>query len=398
MYDVIVVGARCGGSPTAMLLARKGYRVLLVDKTTFPSDTISTHYLHQMSIACLKRWGLLDKVIASNCPPIRGLMFDVGAFQLAGAPPPVDGVAEAYSVRRIILDKILVDAAVAAGVELRSAFSVEDLIQDDGQVTGIRGRAAGGSPITESAQVVVGADGRNSLVARTVQASAYNTSPPLTCIYYAYWSGVPTDFLEYYPLDGLGIVVFPTNDGLTCISTSCPRSDFETFRSDIEKHFWQQLDRVPAFAERVRAGTREERFRGTGDLPFFFRKPYGPGWALVGDAGYHKDPLNGEGITDAFRDAELLSEALDTGLSGQRPLLEALERYEQQRNEVAMPVCGLVRQAAALETPPPEQVQLFQALRNNPTDTTCLLGTLSQAVPVGEFFAPENIQRILSTA
>ena len=102
MYDVIVVGARCGGSPTAMLLARKGHSVLLVDKTTFPSDTISTHYLHQMSIARLKRWGLLDTVMASNCPPIRGLMFDVGVFQLIGTPPPVDGVAEAYSVRRII--------------------------------------------------------------------------------------------------------------------------------------------------------------------------------------------------------------------------------------------------------------------------------------------------------
>ena len=304
MYDAIVVGARCAGSPTAMLLARKGYRVLLVDKATFPSDTISTHYIHQISIARLKRWGLLERVVSSNCPPICKTIFDVDSYTLVGSPPPVDGVAEAYSVRRFILDKILVDAAVEAGAELREAFSVEELVRDGGRVTGIRGHSVGGSPVTETARVVIGADGRNSLVARTVQAPAYTTHPPFTCIYYAYWSGVPTDALEYYPREGLGIVVFPTNDGLTCISTSCPSKDFHAFRSDIEGNFWQQLERVPTFAERVRAGKREERFLGTGDLPHFFHKLYGPGWALVGDAGYHKDPLNGEGITDAFRDAE----------------------------------------------------------------------------------------------
>jgi len=395
VYDAIVIGARCAGSPTAMLLARKGYRVLLVDKATFPSDTISTHYLHQISIARLQRWGLLDKVLASNCPPILKLVFDFGPFALTGTAPAVDGITAAYSIRRTILDKILVDAAVAAGVEFRDAFSVEALVSADDHITGIRGHNMGGAPVTETARIVIGADGRHSLVAWTVQAPEYHTYPPSTCLYYAYWSGVPTDALEYYPRQGLSIVVFPTNDGLTCISTSCPHAALRQFRTDIEGHFWQQLERVPTFAERVRAGMREERFRGTGDLPHFFRKPYGPGWALVGDAGYHKDPLGGEGITDAFRDAELLAEAIDAGFSGRRSLEVALADYEQQRNEAAMPVSELVRQFASLTLPPPEQLQFFAVLRENPTETSRLFGTVAQVVSVSEFFAPENMRRII---
>lgn len=395
MYDAIIIGARCSGSPTAMLLARKGYRVLLVDKATFPSDAISTHYLHQISIARLQRWGLLDRVLALNCPPILKIIFDFGPFALTGAAPAVDGIAAAYSIRRIVLDKILVDAAVEAGVEFREAFSVEGFVSEDNHLTGIRGRSVGGSSVTETARIVIGADGRNSLVARTVQAPEYNTNPAFTCIYYAYWSGVPTEALEYYPREGLGIVVFPTNDGLTCISTSCPNSILQEFRTDMEGNFWKQLERVPPFAERVRAGKREERFLGTGDLPHFFRKPYGAGWALVGDAGYHKDPLGGEGITDAFRDAELLTETIDAGFSGRRSLDAALADYERQRNEVAMPVSELVRQFASLASPPPEQIQLFAALRENPAETGRLFGTVSQVVPVSEFFAPENVQRII---
>ena len=171
-YDAIVVGARCGGAPTAMLLARKGYRVLLLDRAGFPSDTLSTHYIHQPGIARLARWGLLDRIVASNCPPVRQLLFDVGPFALAGTPPPADGVAEAYAPRRTVLDQILVDAAVAAGAELRPHFSVQELLTDGDRVTGVRGRAAGGVAVTERAHLVIGADGVRSLVARAVQAPA----------------------------------------------------------------------------------------------------------------------------------------------------------------------------------------------------------------------------------
>ena len=160
MYDAVVVGARCAGATVAMLLARKGYKVLLLDRSTFPSDlTFSTHYIHQSGIACLKRWGLLDRVVASNCPPITSFHFDFGNFALSGSPPPADGVKEAYAPRRKVLDAILVDGAVAAGAELRTGFSVDELVFENGRVCGIHGREKTGAAVVEKARIVIGADG-----------------------------------------------------------------------------------------------------------------------------------------------------------------------------------------------------------------------------------------------
>src|SRR5438128_4409028 len=155
MYDAIVVGARCAGSPTAMLLARRGYRVLLLDKAGFPSDTLSLHYIHQPGAALLKQWGLLDKIVASNCPPVSRLAVDLGPFVQAGSPPPAEGVAEGYAPRRTILDQILVEAAVEAGAELREHFSVQDLIMDGDRVVGLRGRSKGGALVSEQARIVI---------------------------------------------------------------------------------------------------------------------------------------------------------------------------------------------------------------------------------------------------
>jgi 2-polyprenyl-6-methoxyphenol hydroxylase-like FAD-dependent oxidoreductase len=398
MYDAIVVGARCAGSPTALLLARKGYRVLLVDKATFPSDILSTHYIHQPGVARLQRWGLLDHLVASRCPPIPEGTFDFGTFALTGSAPPADGVTMAYCPRRRVLDKVLVDAAGAAGAELREQFAVQALLLDGHRAAGIRGRGGSGGLVTEMARIVIGADGLHSVVARTMQAPTYHVKPVLTCAYYSYWSGVSTKGFELYPRDGRAIIVLPTNDGLTCIAVQWLHAEFHAFRADIEGNFLRTLDLVPGLAARVRAGKREERFVGTGDLPNFFRRPYGPGWALVGDAGYHKDPHTGEGITDAFRDAELLVEALDAGWAGRRPLAEALAEYEQRRNEAALPIYELTCQLASLQPPAPEMQQLFAALCGNQTETNRFFGTIAGTVPVTEFFAPENVQRIVSAA
>jgi flavin-dependent dehydrogenase len=398
MYDAIVVGARCAGSPTAMLLAREGYRVLLVDRATFPSDTMSTHFIHPPGIARLKRWGLLERVAASNCPPFSKISFDLGPFTLIGTPPPADGVAEYYCPRRTVLDKILADAAVEAGAELREGFSVQEILMDSDSVTGIRGRDADGATVREEARIVVGADGMRSLVARAVEAPEYNTKPTFACAYYTYWSGVPIEGAEIYPRERWITIVFPTNDDLVGTFIEWPREEFHTVRSDIEGNFLKKLDLAPGLAERIRNGKREANFVGTGVLPNFFRKPYGPGWALVGDASYHKDPHLAQGITDAFRDAELLTEAADAGLSGRRPLDEALADYEEKRNAAAMPAYELNCQLASLEPPPPEMQQLFAALRGNQAETDRFFGTLSGTVPVQEFFAPENVQRILSAA
>ena len=395
MYDVIVVGARCAGAPTAMLLARRGYRVLLVDRATFPSDTLSTHFIKPPGVAMLRRWGLLDQVIASGCPPVTRFRFDYGPVVLAGSPPPLDGCGECYAPRRTILDSILVEAAAQAGAEVRPAFTVDGVLMEDQGVAGIRGHARGGAALTERARLVVGADGRRSLVARAVAAPAYRARPALTCAYYSYWSGVPVEeAIEGYFLPRRVILVFPTNDGQVCVFLQWPRDEFRSVRTDVEGHVRAAVAQVPGLAGRLLGGKRVARLAGTGDLPNFFRTPYGAGWALAGDAGYHRDPLTAQGISDAFRDAQFLSEAIDAGLAGRQPLAGALAGYGQRRDEAATAMYELTCQRAALEPPTPQMSRLVAALRGNQDDTDQFIGVIAGTVPVAEFFAPGNIQRI----
>jgi flavin-dependent dehydrogenase len=398
MYDAIVVGARCAGSPTAMLLARNGYKVLMVDRASFPSDTLSVHYIHQPGIASLKRWGLLDQVIASNCPPVRKQTLDVGPFALSGSPSPAHDVAEGYAPRRTVLDKILVDAAAAAGVEVRERFVVDELLRDGDHVTGIRGHAVGGAIATEYARIVIGADGIRSMVARAVDAPVYNVRPVYSCAYYTYWENLPVQGAELYTRPDRMLVAGPTNDGQTLVISYWPIADFQKVRSDIEGHFMKSLELAPGLAERARAGKRAERFRGTADLQNFYRRPYGPGWALVGDAGYHKDPITAQGITDAFRDAELLANAIDAGFSEKAALDDALADYEQQRNAATGPLYDLTCQFATLQPPAPEMQQLLGALRTNQEQTNRFLGVIGGTVPLPEFFAPDNLGRIIGGA
>jgi flavin-dependent dehydrogenase len=379
-----------------MLLARKGYRVLLVDRAKFPSDAPRNHFIQPAGVVQLKRWGLLERIAASNCPPITKWTVDVGSVILVGCPTPLDEVRESYGPRRTVLDKILVDAAVEAGAELRENFSVQELLREGECVTGIRGRRGGGASLTEKARIVIGADGLHSLVARAVQAATYNERPALTCTYFTYWSGLPLDGFELYVRDDLVIFVFPTNDHRILINVGWSHAKFHEIRADIEGNYLKALEVAPGLAERVRISKREEPFAGTADMPNFFRKPFGKGWALVGDAGYHKDYFTAQGITDAFRDAGLLAEAIDAGLSGHRPLEEALADYERQRNDTVRPMYELTCQRAALGPPPPDMQHLFAALQGNQTETNRFFGTTAGTVPIPEFFSPENIGRIIS--
>jgi flavin-dependent dehydrogenase len=382
MYDAIIVGARAAGSPTAMLLARKGHRVLLVDRASFPSDTLSTHYVHQPGVARLRRWGLLERLVSTGCPPSRGLVFDVGPFALTGAPLPSDGVAEAYAPRRTVLDALLVEAAAESGAEVRTGFSVDELIFEDGAVVGVR---SGDS--VERARVVIGADGRNSFVAKAVAATGYDERPGLACAYYTYWGGVDGEDVELCPRDGRMVMGGArTNDGLKIVIVFWPREEFQAVRANVEQSFHDALALAPALAERLAAGERADRFYGIADLPFYYRKPYGPGWALVGDAGYHKDPITAQGITDAFRDAELLADALDAGFTGSRPLEEALAAYERSRNEETRPMYELTYEFASLAPPSADQQALFAALRGDQEQTNRFFGTVAGTVPIPEFF------------
>jgi 2-polyprenyl-6-methoxyphenol hydroxylase-like FAD-dependent oxidoreductase len=393
MYDAIVVGARAAGSPTAMLLARKGHRVLLLDRATFPSDTLSTHYIHQPGIARLRRWGLLDRLAETDCPPIGAMRFDVGPFALAAAPPASDGVAESYCPRRTILDSLLLEAAAEAGAELRTGVAVDELLYADGAVVGVRVQGR-----EERARVVIGADGRHSLVARAVQAPEYDTRPGRTCAYYSYWAGAQTEGAELYPRDGRMIISGPTHDGLQIVVVFWPCDEFKTVRANVEQNFLDAVALAPSLAERLSTGERADRFYGSGDLPFYYRKPFGPGWALVGDAGYHKDPITAQGITDAFRDAELLGVALDAGFAGTRPLDEALGDYERSRNEETRGLYELTYEFTSLAPPSPEKQALFAALRENGEDARKFFGVVAGTVPAHEFFAPDNLARIVGAA
>ncbi len=402
MYDTIVIGARCAGSPTAMLLAQKGHRVLLVDRVSFPSDTLSTHVVQIKGGAALQRWGLLDAVMDSNCPPIRRCEFYLGLFTFQGEYLPLEGVSAVVAPRRKVLDKLLVDAAVRAGVDLRADFLVEELLVEDGRVVGIRRRVKSEGKenrarVEERAHLVIGADGKNSLVARTVQAPKYNEKPIWTCGYYTYWDGMAPGPGKLIFLPDRQIAVWPTNDGLTMIVVGFPIAEFPEVRADIEGKFWGAMQAVPDLAEQLRAGRRAERFQGTADLPAFYRKPYGPGWALVGVAGMTLDPSTAQGISNAFCDVEHLTKAVDASFSGQSTFEAAMATYEQERNADILPIHEITALGASFAPPSAEEQMLFAALARNPEAANQYFSAMSGSYPLAAFFEPANLAEILGS-
>jgi 2-polyprenyl-6-methoxyphenol hydroxylase-like FAD-dependent oxidoreductase len=395
-YDAIFVGSRIAGSVTAMLLARKGFRVLVVDRNTFPSDTISTHIIWQQGVNLLSQYGLTHRFVGLGAPPLDTMTLDFGAFALRGALPSVGTAQHAYAPRRTKLDAMLVQAAMEAGAEVREGFLLEDLLFDDNaRVIGIRGRDRSGASVVEHASCIIGADGRYSTIARLVQAEAYNTRPSLTCWYYTYWSGLPQSQLRLFSRPSNAIGVIPTNDGCFCVGVAWRHSEFGSVKTDIERHYLAALDAAPELKQEVMSGRREERFYGTADIPNYFRRPYGNGWALVGDAGYHRDPILAQGISDALRDAGLLARTLEKIWVAGETWDTAMASYESARNEAVKDIYELNTEYASLEPPPADVQQLLFALQANAEDTSRFMGTITGAVPVSEFYAPSNVARIM---
>jgi flavin-dependent dehydrogenase len=398
MYDVIVIGARCAGSATAMLLARKGYRVCAVDKAAFPSDTMSTLLVFPVGMDCLVRWGLADRVRASGCPSLRSWTMAFSALSLSGFPWSPHGIQETLAPRRTVLDKILVDAAASAGAEVREGFVFEDVLREGDAVVGIRGRSQSGGASEERARVVIGADGMRSGFAAAVGAEKLLERPPLTCCYYSFFSGLQATRVEMHVGIGRSGVVVPTHDGNALVSVQWSHDRFHEVRSEIEENHRKALAELsPELGERMRSAKREERFVGTADLQNFFRRSHGPGWALVGDAAYHKDPITAQGISDSFRYAELLADAVHEGLSGRRPLSEALADYEQRRTESAMPLFEWACRAAELRAPSGKTRDLIAALQLNAEDTSRMMGLTAGTVLARDFFQADNIARILAS-
>jgi len=396
-YDVIVVGARCAGSPTAMLLARRGYRVLLLDRATFPSDTLSTHVVQPLGVAALARWGLLERLVATGCPPIHSYAFDFGPVQITGSPGTADAPL-AYCPRRIVLDKLLLDAAAESGTDVREGFHVEDLVIEDARVVGITGRSGDGQPLSARAQVVVGADGRNSLVAKAAGAETYNTRPPLLVAHYAYWSGLPMNGrFETYIRPQRGFACAETHDGLTMLVAGWPVAELEDNKRDIEGNYLKTIGLVPAFAERLRGAQRESRIFGA-SLPNFFRKPYGNGWALVGDAAYHKDAITAQGIADAFHEAERCAAALDEVFAGAASFDAVMATYQRGRDERVGPMYDLTCQLATLAPPPPEMQRLIGAIHGNKKAMDAFVRMNAGTISPPEFFASASITSLMAAA
>jgi 2-polyprenyl-6-methoxyphenol hydroxylase-like FAD-dependent oxidoreductase len=396
-FDAIVVGARCAGSPTAMLLARKGYRVLVVDRASFPSDTVSTHLVHPFGAEALSRWGLLDRLAATGCPPIHTYRFDFGPFTISGAPG-TDAAPVAFCPRRTILDKLLVDAAVEAGADVREGFTVEEVLIEDGRAVGIRGRSQQGGSIIERANVVIGADGRNSVVAAAVAPRQYDERPPLLAAYYTYWSGLPMDGrFENYIRERRGFAVMPTHDNLTLIIAGWPYAELAENKTDIEGNYLKTIGLAPLFAERLRGAKREARFAGAA-VPNYFRRPYGPGWVLVGDAGYNRDFITAQGIMDAFHDAELCAAALHKSFSGAQSFEDALAEYQRARDARVKSMYEFTCQLATLEPPPPELQQILGAVHGNQKAMDGFARMNAGTISPAEFFAPENVSEMMAAA
>ncbi|HET8906597.1 MAG TPA: NAD(P)/FAD-dependent oxidoreductase [Ktedonobacterales bacterium] len=393
MYDAIVLGARVAGSPTAMLLARKGYRVLLVDRATFPSDTMSTHQVQIPGSLALKRWGLLDAVRATNPGEEPHVRLDNDGIVVEGRYPVVNGIGAVYSPRRYILDNILVQAAVSAGAELREGFVVRDLLWENGRVVGITGEGRDGTAISERGRIVIGADGRHSLVARAVKAPEYDQHPTMTCGYYSYWAGLRQQGGELYGRNRRALGAWPTNDHLTMIYVAWPAEEFKTFRADVEGNYLATIRQF--LGDRIDESSRVDRVVGSGEMPNCYRKPYGPGWALVGDAGFIKDPISALGISDAFRDAELLADALHTGFSGQQSLESALARYEHQRNKMSRPTYALTLDTARMRPRTPIQLELLRALAHDAEAANQFFGVLTGVTKLSDFLTPRTIVRLL---
>ena len=396
MYDVIIVGARCAGSALAMLLSRQGAKVLLLDRATFPSDIPHGHLIYRHGPRRLQRWGVLDRLTART-PPIRSMLFDVGDFPLVARELVEDGVALGYGPRRKTFDGCFAEIAVESGAELRTGVCVTDYLIEGGRVAGIRGRERDGDCIKERATITVGADGRYSRLARTVQAPTYNYVPTILCYYFSYWSGFKGEDFELYDRSEQKRIIFgfKTEDNLFAVFVGLPIAELSDTRRDVEGSFMRAVDVVPDFAERIRAGRREERFCGASDLPNAYRKPYGPGWALVGDAGLHKDPYLALGMCDALRDTEFLAEAITQGMTGQHPIHEALAGYETRRNEASASDYQENIARAQFKKFSPQFMAVRAAVRHRPDEARNMIKAVMGMTDPDRFLGSDNLGRLL---
>lgn len=363
-YDVIVVGARCAGAATAMLLARQGLRVLVLDRARYGSDTVSSHALMRGGVRQLHRWGLLDKIIAAGTPPVTTVVFHYPDESTRISLKAAAGVDALYAPRRTVLDPVLADAAMAAGADVRFETTVTGLLRDDtGRVTGVVARNRGGHPLLATAPLTIGADGIRSVVAREVGARSIRTSGgDGSAFLYGYWDDLPVEGYEWLYAPGASAGLIPTNNGQTAVFAGTTPARMKAARRAGTAHeaFGSVLAEVsPTAYERVSASCAPVQLHGFVGVPGYLRQAWGPGWALVGDAGGFEDPLSTHGITDAFHEVELLASAVMDIKGGTASEADALARYQRSRDALCARMYAAVEAIASYSWTMPQLRQLL---------------------------------------
>ncbi|MFB9184988.1 NAD(P)/FAD-dependent oxidoreductase [Dactylosporangium sucinum] len=364
--DVVIVGARAAGAATALLLARLGHDVVLLDRAVFPADTLSTHQIARTGVVQLRRWGLLDAVLASGAPAIRQVSFTTGDETVTHTIKDKAGVDLLVAPRRHVLDTLVAEAAADAGATVRFGVTATGLCRDgSGRVVAVTGHDRRGEPVRFDGRFVVGADGLRSMVARATGAAVVEEHAAGGAAQYAYYDGVPWNGVELVIADRSLTGVFPTHDGAACVWICGPSEDAHRARragASRAEAFTAYLRRTaPELARRLERGRRVSPVTGMLRTPNVRRAVHGPGWALVGDAAYHRDAVTGHGISDAYRDAELLATALDAALRGTADERVALAGY-RHRHELALRELFDLTLALAAYPPVPRFVELQKRL------------------------------------
>lgn len=410
-YDAIIVGARISGAATAALLAQQGARVLLLERAHFPAPTVSCPIFFGNSLAVLERIGVLRDIEAIGAPRITYYGTRMPAFDLVTRLPESHGRDYAYSIRREVLDTtILRRVQTHPNITLLEGFDVRDVVWSMGRVVGVRGRQSGGHEQTFYAEAVIGADGKRSVVARHVDAPVYDRIVGTTAIFYAYYRNFaplaePSAVVYGDPQRMKGVLVFDADDGLTVMSVGVPAEQFDIARKDPEGTLERVWRSMPELAERGRNAERATPVMGQGPVDSFYRQSYGPGWALVGDAGHYVDPITGQGINHALKGAELFADAW-ARTRRRTGWAQAMAEYQRQRDAATRPMWELIAFSAQMQ-----QVQqqegplqdlgmtlgnaLFRAIARQPRVAAQYVGMFSGATPVRSFMNPVNLARVL---
>jgi flavin-dependent dehydrogenase len=401
-FDVVVIGSGVAGAPTAMLLARSGHKVLLIDRHIFPRDSLSTHFIWPRGVSYLNRWGL-SKPIFDQTPHFTTLEMNVEGISLKGSVPSVHletrfrqlhgdsrGVTNTYcGPRRHFLDQFLQDEARRAGAEVRDGTSFIEPIMEGGAVTGVLTEDPTGKPIAIRARLVIGADGMHSTFAKKIGARVTQSWELSTFAYWGYFSGIKKDGLAFYRKGRMGMAIFPTSGGTHMVLVYGPTGWWSDFRKDAESNFHKTIAFCdPEIGELVLAGKREEPFKACGHMPAFHHELWGPGWVLVGDAGSFKDQVTAIGITHAFRDAELVTQFIHKAFAGEMTMDSALANYTSVRSADYVDYFNLVCQLAEMNVYSKAEIEFFYSIHKDQTRVDELISQFGDTLPLSQGQAP----------